>query len=109
MGHKAKYFTLADKLAAQCQQQASYTRTERVKMAQQAQNTHAYAKRHAPKNKPQPLETTLLTFATLALLNSYLFHQSLTGLDLINKSDLSQWDKPPPYKYAPPPQTPDEE
>ncbi|KAG1722375.1 uncharacterized protein EDB91DRAFT_1028103, partial [Suillus paluster] len=39
----------------------------------------------------------------------YLFRQSLAGSDLIDESDLSQWDKPPPYKYAPPLRTPDEE
>lgn len=88
----------------------------RAKTARQAQNARAYAKRHgrrgrrtAPKNEPQPLETTLHAFATLALPNSYLFHQSLAGSDLIDESDLSQWDKPPPYQFAPPPRTPDED
>ncbi|KAG2092119.1 uncharacterized protein F5147DRAFT_779740 [Suillus discolor] len=112
MGRKAKYFTVADKMAAQQQQQASYIQTER----QVSQNARAYAKRHgrhrcwtAPKNEPQPLETTLVAFATLPLPNSYLFRYALAGSRLIDESDLAQWDKPPPYHSLPPPEIPDEE
>jgi hypothetical protein len=51
----------------------------------------------------------MVTLATLPLPNSYLFHQSLSGSDLIDESDLLQWDNAPPYSSLPPPNTPDEE
>ncbi|OAX32296.1 hypothetical protein K503DRAFT_670867, partial [Rhizopogon vinicolor AM-OR11-026] len=47
-------------------------------------------------------------FATQPLPNSYLFHQSLTDSDLVDESDLSQWDNPPPYHSPPLKDTPDE-
>ncbi|KAG2124875.1 hypothetical protein DEU56DRAFT_701763, partial [Suillus clintonianus] len=47
-------------------------------------------------------------FATLPLPDSYLFHQSCAGSDLIDESDLSQWDQPPPYDHPVPPDSPEE-
>jgi hypothetical protein len=85
-------------------------------MARQAQNACAYAKRHGRRGphtfkilSEAPLTSSLFHFAALPLPNSYLFHQSLAGSNLIDESDLLQWDKPPPYNFPNPPDSPEEE
>ncbi|KAG2737949.1 hypothetical protein P692DRAFT_20759993, partial [Suillus brevipes Sb2] len=57
---------------------------------------------------PDSLTSSLLVFATLPLPDSYLFRQSCAGSDLIDESDLTQWDQPPPYNYPAPPDSPEE-
>ncbi|KAG1799096.1 hypothetical protein EV424DRAFT_1546126 [Suillus variegatus] len=116
MGHRAKYFTLEERMAAARQHMESYFQSKQGKMVQQAQNARAYAKchgRHGPpttsKNLHNPLPSSISQFANLPLPNSYLFHQSLNGSDLIDDSDLSQWDKAPPYNSVPPPNLPEEQ
>ncbi|OJA17487.1 hypothetical protein AZE42_11233 [Rhizopogon vesiculosus] len=54
------------------------------------------------------LPHSIITWATLPLPDSLLFHQALVGSDLIDESDLSQWDKAPPYNSPPPPNSPEE-
>lgn len=87
----------------------------RGKITRQLQNARAYAKRHGRRGPhtssndyPDSISTTLAIFATRPLPNSYLFHQSFAGSDLIDESDLTQWDNPPPYHSPPPRDTPDE-
>ncbi|KAG1877476.1 hypothetical protein F4604DRAFT_1924115 [Suillus subluteus] len=110
MGRRAKYFTFEEKAAAARQHKAS------GKIVRQAQNARAYAKRHGrrgphttSKDLCNPLPSSVLKFANLPLPSSYLFHQSLTSSDLIDDSDLSQWDKAPPYYSLPPPDSPEEQ
>src|SRR5205807_61039 len=54
------------------------------------------------------LPHSIIAWATLPLPDSLLFRQALVGSDLIDESDLSQWDKAPPYNSPPPPNSPEE-
>jgi hypothetical protein len=89
----------------------------RGKIIRQAQNARAYAKRHGrrgphtttPRALHNPLPSSISQFANPPLPKSFLFHQSLHGSDLIDVSDLSQWDKAPPYNSLPPPDSPEEQ
>ncbi|KAG2115639.1 hypothetical protein DEU56DRAFT_919353 [Suillus clintonianus] len=120
MGRRAKYLTLEAKLTAAKCHKASYCQSERQvfqlgKITRKAQNARAYVKhrgRRGPRTTiselPDSLTSSLLQFATLPLPDSYLFHQSCAGSDLIDESDLSQWDQPPPYDHPVPPDSPEE-
>ncbi|KAG1724985.1 hypothetical protein EDB19DRAFT_1833967 [Suillus lakei] len=116
MGRRAKYPTLDEKAAASRQHRESYSQSQRGKIVRQAQNAHYYAKCHGrcgPRTSKimseTPLTPSLLQFAALPLPDSYLFGQSLVGSNLIDESDLLQWDKPPPYDFPNPPDLPEEE
>ncbi|KAG2058670.1 hypothetical protein BDR06DRAFT_968206 [Suillus hirtellus] len=116
MGGKIKYFTFEERIAAARRHRASYAQSERGKIVRQVQNAHAYAIRHGrhgprttSKDLCNPLPSSVLQFTSLPLPTSHLFHQSLTDPDLIDDSDLSQWDKAPPYKSLPPPDSPEEQ
>ncbi|KAG1790604.1 uncharacterized protein HD556DRAFT_1445894 [Suillus plorans] len=116
MGRRAKYFTLDKKADASQRHRESYSQSQRGKMMRQAQNACAYAKcngRRGPRTfkiqSEAPLTSSLFQFAALPLPHSYLFHQSLAGSNLIDESDLLQWDKSPPYDFPDPPDSPEEE
>ncbi|KAG1837516.1 hypothetical protein DFJ58DRAFT_734329 [Suillus subalutaceus] len=116
MGRKAKYFTFEEKSAAARQHKTLYARSERGKLVRQAQNARAYAKHHGrrgPRIRSGDLHalqaSSLIQYSTLSLPDSYLFHQSLTGSDLIDQSDLLQWNKAPPYDLPAPPDSPEED
>lgn len=88
----------------------------RGKIVRQAQNAHAYAKHHGrrgpriiSKELHDPRASSLFQCSTFSLPDSYLFHQSLAGSDLIDQSDLLQWDKAPPYNHPTPPDSPEED
>jgi hypothetical protein len=88
----------------------------RGKLVRQAQNARAYAKHHGrrgPRIRSGDLHalqaSSLIQYSTLSLPDSYLFHQSLTGSDLIDQSDLLQWNKAPPYDLPAPPDSPEED
>lgn len=89
----------------------------RGRTIRKAQNARAYVKHHGRRGArtafqvsepPNSLTSSLLLLATLPLPDSYLFHQYYAGSDLIDESDLSQWDKPPPYDHPVPPDSPEE-
>ncbi|KAG2048173.1 hypothetical protein BDR06DRAFT_1013291 [Suillus hirtellus] len=115
MGRRAKYFTLEEKNAALRKQKASYSRTEWGRAARQIQNARAKAKLRGRKrttgslSNAKPLPQSLITLAALPLPNSSLFHQACSGSELIDESDVLQWEKPPPYDSPPPPNSPDED
>ncbi|KAG2122364.1 hypothetical protein DEU56DRAFT_916345 [Suillus clintonianus] len=99
MGRRAKYLTLDEKAAASQQHRESYSQSQRGKIVRQAQNARYYAKRHGRRGprtskimSEAPLTSSLLQFAALPLPDSYLFRQSLAGSNLIDESDLLQWD-----------------
>ncbi|KAG0705803.1 hypothetical protein DFH29DRAFT_872764 [Suillus ampliporus] len=98
MGRRAKYFTLEEKMAAARRHTESYLQSK----CRRGPHTTS-------KDLHNPLPSSILQFANLPLPNSYLFHRSLNGSDLINVSDLSQWDKAPPYNSLPPPDSPEEQ
>jgi hypothetical protein len=54
------------------------------------------------------LPHSIIAWAALPLPDSFLFHQALVGSDLIDESDLSQWNKAPPYNSPPPLNSPEE-
>ncbi|KAG2341307.1 hypothetical protein BDR05DRAFT_414140 [Suillus weaverae] len=112
----AKYFTLEEKNAALRKQKAAYSRTERGKAARRIQNARANAKLRGRKrttalypSNSKPLPQSLITLAALPLPDSFLFHQTCSGSELIDESDILQWDKPPPYDSPPPPNSPHED
>ncbi|KAG1876195.1 hypothetical protein F4604DRAFT_1924473 [Suillus subluteus] len=105
-------------MAAARQHTFVYLNLKQGKIVRQAQNARAYAKRHGrrgpqtttkSKDLLNPLASSISHFATLPLPDSYLFQQSLSGSNLIDDSDLSQWDKSPPYDCPSPPDSPEEE
>ncbi|KAG1851784.1 hypothetical protein C8R48DRAFT_777738 [Suillus tomentosus] len=116
MGRRAKYFTLEEKNAALRQQKISYSRTERGKAARRMQNARANAKLRGRKrtntsgslSNTKPLPQSLIALAALPLPDSFLFQQAYSGSELIDESDVFQWDKPPPYDSPPPPNSPHE-
>ncbi|KAG0700538.1 hypothetical protein DFH29DRAFT_876524 [Suillus ampliporus] len=115
MGRRAKYFTLEEKWQLLVDIR-NHICSQNSKIVRQAQNARAYTKhhsRHGPhttlKDLHNPLPSSILQFANLPLPNSYLFRQLLNGSDLIDVSDLSQWDKAPPYNSLPPPDSPEEQ
>ncbi|KAG2159669.1 uncharacterized protein EDB93DRAFT_1244454 [Suillus bovinus] len=116
MGHRAKYFTLEEKMAAAHRHTPLYLQSKQGKLIRQAQNARAYTKCHGQcgphttsKDLHNPLPYSILQFANLPLPNSDLFYRSLNGSDLIDVSDLSQWDKAPPYNSLPPSDSPEEQ
>jgi hypothetical protein len=89
--------------------------TPRGKAIRRVQNARTYAKHHGRHGstimsfqRKRSLPRSLTALATLPLPNSFLFNQALAGSNLIDESDLSQWDDPPPYSSPPPSDTPDE-
>ncbi|KAG2053168.1 hypothetical protein BDR06DRAFT_1054455 [Suillus hirtellus] len=113
----SKYFMLEEKNTALCKQKASYSRTEWRKAARRIHNACAKAKLRGWKrpttgslSNAKPLPQSLITLAVLPLPNSSLFHQACSRLELIDESDVLQWEKPPPYDSPPPPSnSPDED
>lgn len=88
----------------------------RGKAARRIQNARAKAKLRGRKrtttgslSNAKPLPQSLITLAALPLPNSSLFHQACSGSELIDESDVLQWEKPPPYDSPPPPNSPDED
>jgi hypothetical protein len=88
----------------------------RGKAIRRVHNARARVKHHGRHRstatsfeRPSPLPHSLIAWATFTLPDSLLFHQALAGSDLIDESDLSQWDKPPPYHSPPPPNNPEED
>lgn len=85
-------------------------------LGQNTQNARAYAKRHGRRGPHiisgdlhDPRTSSLIRSSTFSLPDSYLFHQSLAGSNLIDQSDLLQWDKAPPYNSPAPPDSPEED
>ncbi|KAG2096304.1 uncharacterized protein F5147DRAFT_656619 [Suillus discolor] len=108
----SKYFTLEEKNTALRKQIILKDRTA----ARRIQNAHAKAKLRRWKrtttgslSNAKPLPQSLVTLAVLPLPNSSLFHQACSGSELIDESDVLQWEKPPPYDSPPPPNSPDED
>ncbi|KAG1835703.1 hypothetical protein EV424DRAFT_1531556 [Suillus variegatus] len=102
-------------MAAARQHTSAYLHSKQGKIVRQAQNACAYAKRHGRRG-PQTTSKDLLSplasishFTTLPLPDSYLFQQSLSSSNLIDDSDISQWNESPPYDHSPPPDSPEEE
>ncbi|KAG0697547.1 hypothetical protein DFH29DRAFT_1003607 [Suillus ampliporus] len=95
MGRKAMYFTFQEKMEAARRHKALYARSERPRTI--SEDLHDLQ------------ASSLFQCSTFSLPDSHLFHQSLAGSNLIDESDLSQWDKAPPYDLPTPPDSLEED
>jgi len=55
-----------------------------------------------------PLPSPLMSFATMLLPTSKLFHEASHSADTLDESDLYLWEQEPPYNYPEPIMTTDE-
>jgi len=87
------------------------------RVKRQSQNSRAYHKKggcHTSKlsllsNQPRrrcssvpPLPPSLISFATMPLPTSNLFHEASHSADALDESDLHLWEQEPPYNYPEP-------
>ncbi|KIO07199.1 hypothetical protein M404DRAFT_24275 [Pisolithus tinctorius Marx 270] len=130
MGRTAKYFTLHERQAAERRQKAIYASTK-GKELRPAQNHRAYHKRagrHLSKDAlrsmipsvssiihPSVISSVpsllpaLIAYATIPLPMSPLFLEAAESADALDESDLLKWEREPPYTYAEPDPTPEEQ
>ncbi|KAG2137063.1 hypothetical protein DEU56DRAFT_912834 [Suillus clintonianus] len=101
MGHQAKYFTLEEKMAAARRHTESYLHSQRGKISTQTS--------YNIEGPAQPSTIFYIAVCQPSSSQFLSFRRSLNGSDLLDVSDLSQWDKAPPYNSLPPPDSPEEQ
>jgi hypothetical protein len=117
MGRPAKYFTHAERVAAQRRWRIRYAHSDRYivwsfvlstvevegtfssgKAARSRRNQAAYQRAHGRQGSATLyIPRRLLAMAVDPLPSSYIFNEALLNPDALDESELNQWDQEPPY------------